>query len=111
RLRRMRVITTFEGIRERWSRGNEQFFTWVQLPIGVLLAGIALNGLGVVLAAVFGLNIQLTMLAAGLVVIFVAAFGGAWAATARGSAVPCSPSCALLSGRCSGSFLPWWDGF
>jgi solute:Na+ symporter, SSS family len=82
RLRRMRVITTFEGIRQRWSRGNEQFFTWIQLPIGILLAGIALNGLGVILSAVFGLNIQLTMLAAGLIVIFMAAFGGAWAATA-----------------------------
>ncbi len=82
RLRRMRVITTFEGIRQRWSRNNEQFFTWLQLPIGILTAGISLNGLGVILAAVFGLDIRLTMLAAGLVVIFMAAFGGAWAATA-----------------------------
>lgn len=81
RLRRMRVITTFEGIRQRWSRGNEQFFTWIQLPIGILLAGIALNGLGVILAAVFGFSIPVTMLAAGLVVTFMAAFGGAWAAT------------------------------
>jgi Na+/proline symporter len=82
RLRRMRVITTFEGIRQRWSRGNEQFFTWIQLPTGILLAGIALNGLGVILSAVFGLDIQLTMTAAGLIVIFMAAFGGAWAAAA-----------------------------
>ena len=82
RLRRMRVITTFEGIRQRWSRGNEQFFTWIQLPTGILLAGIALNGLGVILSAVFGLDIQLTMIAAGLIVIFMAAFGGAWAAAA-----------------------------
>jgi SSS family solute:Na+ symporter len=82
RLRRMRVITTFEGIRERWSRNNEQFFTWLQLPIGILTAGISLNGLGLILAAVFGLDIRLTMLAAGLIVIFMATFGGAWAATA-----------------------------
>ncbi len=82
RLRRMRVITTFEGIRQRWSRSNEQFFTWLQLPIGILTAGISLNGLGVILAAVFGLDIRVTMLAAGLIVIFMATFGGAWAATA-----------------------------
>lgn len=82
RLRRMRVMTTFEGIRQRWSRGNEQFFTWIQLPTGILLAGIALNGLGVILSAVFGLDIRLTMIAAGLIVIFMAAFGGAWAAAA-----------------------------
>jgi SSS family solute:Na+ symporter len=82
RLRRMRVITTFEGIRQRWSRNNEQFFTWLQLPIGILTAGISLNGLGVILAAVFGLDVRLTMLAAGLIVMFMATFGGAWAATA-----------------------------
>src|SRR4051812_2709565 len=82
RLRRMRVITTFEGIRQRWGKGNEQFFTWIQLPIGILGAGIALNGLGVILAAVFGLDIRLTMLAAGVIVIFMATFGGAWAAAA-----------------------------
>lgn len=81
RLRRMRVITMFESIRQRWSRGNEQFFTWIQLPVGTLVAGIALNGLGVILAAVFGLDLRLTMLLAGFVVIFMAVFGGAWAAT------------------------------
>ncbi len=82
RLRQMRVITMFEAVRQRWGRGNEQFFTWLQLPVGTLLAGIALNGLGVILAAVFGLDIRLTMLGAGLVVIFMATFGGSWAATA-----------------------------
>lgn len=82
RLRQMRVITMFEAIRERWSRGNEQFFTWLQLPVGILLAGIALNGLGVILAAVFGLDVRLTMLLAGIVVIFMATLGGAWAAAA-----------------------------
>lgn len=81
RLRQMRVITMFEAIRERWSRGNEQFFTWLQLPVGILLSGIALNGLGVILAAVFGLDVRLTMLLAGIVVIFMATLGGAWAAT------------------------------
>jgi Na+/proline symporter len=82
RLRQMRVITMFEAVRLRWGRRNEQFFTWLQLPVGTLLAGIALNGLGVILASVFGLDIRLTMLGAGLVVIFMATFGGSWAATA-----------------------------
>lgn len=82
RLRRMRVITMFEGVRKRWSRGNEQFFTWIQLPIGTVTAAIALYSLGVILSSVFGLDIRLTMILAGLVVIFMAVFGGAWAATA-----------------------------
>jgi len=82
RLRQMRIITMFEGIRQRWGVGNEQFFTWLQVPVGILSAGISLNGLGVVLSSVFGFDINTTMLVAGVIVIFVAAFGGAWAATA-----------------------------
>lgn len=82
RLRQMRIITTLEGIRERWSRGNEQFFTWILLPVGLLTSGIALNGLGVILAAVFGLDINTTILLAGIVVILMATLGGAWATTA-----------------------------
>lgn len=81
RLRQMRIITTLEGIRQRWGKGSEQFFTWLQLPIGILYAGIALNGLGVILASVFGLSMHATILLAGAVVIFMATFGGAWAAT------------------------------
>ncbi len=82
RLRQMRVITMFEAVRQRWGPGSEQFFTWLQLPVGTLLAGISLNGLGIILAAVFGLDVRLTLLGAGLVVIFMATCGGAWAATA-----------------------------
>jgi Na+/proline symporter len=81
RLRRMRIITMFEGVRQRWGTANEQFFTWINIPIGILSAGISLNGLGVILSSVFGLDIRTTMLAAGLVVIFMATFGGSWAAT------------------------------
>ncbi|MBI5380495.1 MAG: transporter [Opitutae bacterium] len=82
RLRQMRIITTLEGIRQRWGGGNEQFFTWIAVPIGILSAGIALNGLGVILSSVFGFNISTTMLIAGILVIFMATFGGSWAATA-----------------------------
>jgi len=82
RLRQMRVVTTLEGIRERWSARNEQFFTWIMLPVGLLISGIGLNGLGVVLASVFGININLTILLAGAVVIFMTTLGGAWATTA-----------------------------
>lgn len=82
RLRQMRIVTTLEGIRQRWGGGNEQFFTWIQVPVGILSAGIALNGLGVILSSVFGFDINHTMLFAGLVVIFMATAGGSWAATA-----------------------------
>lgn len=82
RLRQMRIITTLEGIRQRWGGGNEQFFTWLQVPVGILTAGISLNGVAVILSAVFGLSFNVTMLGAGLVVIFMATIGGSWAAMA-----------------------------
>jgi SSS family transporter len=81
RLRQMRIITTLEGIRQRWGKGSEQFFTWLQLPIGILYAGIALNGLGVILSSVFGISMHTTILLSGAVVIFMTTLGGAWAAT------------------------------
>ena len=82
RVRQMRIITALEGIRQRWGGGNEQFFTWLQIPVGILYAGIALNSVAVILSAVFGLPFNTTMLGAGLVVIFTATVGGSWAATA-----------------------------
>src|SRR6201999_3675466 len=36
RLRQMRIITTLEGIRQRWGGGSEQFFMWLQVPVGIL---------------------------------------------------------------------------
>lgn len=44
RARQMRVITAIEAVRQRFSRGNEQVFTWLQVPLGTLYAGIWLYG-------------------------------------------------------------------
>lgn len=82
RLRQMRIVTTLEGIRQRWGGGNEQFFTWLQVPVGILTAGISLNGLAVIVSTVFALPFHTTMLVSGAVVIFMATVGGSWAATA-----------------------------
>jgi len=79
RFRQMRVVTCLEAVRARFGAGNEQFFTWLQLPLGILYAGIWLNGLGVFMAAVFQLDLQTTILIVGLVVLLVAVVGGSWA--------------------------------
>lgn len=82
RARQARVITAIEAVRERFSRGNEQVFTWLQIPMGTLYAGIWLNGLCVFLAAAFDLPLEPTIIATGLVVLVMTFVGGSWAAIA-----------------------------
>jgi solute:Na+ symporter, SSS family len=79
KLRQLRVITPVEAVRQRYGKGNEQFFTWIFIPTNILYAGIWLNGLAVFLSAVFGFSLQGTILCTGLVVIFYATTGGSWA--------------------------------
>lgn len=82
RSRQMRVITAIEAVRLRFSPANEQVFTWVQIPLQVLYAGIWLNGLGVFLSAAFGFNLETTIIVTGVVVVAMTIVGGSWAAVA-----------------------------
>lgn len=82
RSRQMRVLTAIEAVRIRFSAANEQIFTWLQVPLGTLYAGIWLNGLCVFLTAAFGFDLELTILATGLVVVAMTIFAGSWAAVA-----------------------------
>jgi solute:Na+ symporter, SSS family len=82
RSRQMRVITPLEGVRQRFSRANEQIFTWMQIPLGTLYAGIWLNGLAVFLSAAFGVDLEATILVTGLIVVAMTLVGGSWAAIA-----------------------------
>ena len=79
RFRQMRTITALEAVRARFGKGSEQFFTWVQMPLGILYAGIWLNGLCVFLAAAFGLDLRATIVVTGAVVLVMAVVGGSWA--------------------------------
>lgn len=82
RFRRMRVVTYAEAIRRRFGAVTEQFYVWVQVPVGIVFAGIALNAVGVFMAAVFGTDVLTTIVTIGAVVIFMAMLGGAWAVVA-----------------------------
>ncbi len=79
RFRQMRVVTSIQGVKARFGNGSEQFFTWVQLPVGVLYAGIWLSGLSVFISAAFGLNLVHTVVITGSVVLLMAVIGGSWA--------------------------------
>lgn len=80
--RQMRVITVMQAVRRRFGPGSEQFFTWLQLPIQILYAAIWLFGLAVFAASVFGMNLPLTIVVTGLVVLLIATLGGSWAVVA-----------------------------
>ena len=80
RARQMRVITAIQAVRIRFSKANEQVFTWLQIPLGTLYAGIWLNGLCVFLSAAFGFDLESTIIVTGLVVVAMTLLGGSWAA-------------------------------
>ena len=82
KFRQMRVVTGIEAVRLRFSRGNEQVFTWLQLPLGTLQATLHLNAVAVFFAAVFGFDLPLTVIALGVVVLTIALLGGSWAVIA-----------------------------
>ena len=82
RFRRMRVVTWMEAVRGRYGPGTEQFYTWLKVPLTLLLGGVALNAIGVFMSSVFGANMTLTLIVLGGVVTVVALVGGAWAVLA-----------------------------
>ncbi len=82
RFRQARVVTGLEAIRERFDRASEQFFTWLQLPFGLLQAGVWLNALAVFFAAVFRFDLSTTIVVTGVVVLIIAMLGGSWAVLA-----------------------------
>lgn len=82
KFRRMRVITAIEGVRDRYGHTNEQIFTWLQVPMSVVYAGIWLNGLAIVASGFFNVPPNVTIWIVGAVVVFMAVAGGSWAIVA-----------------------------
>jgi SSS family solute:Na+ symporter len=71
-----------EAVRGRYGPGTEQFYTWLKVPLTLLLGGVALNAIGVFMSSVFGANMTLTLSVLGGIVPIVALVGGAWAVLA-----------------------------
>ena len=82
KFRQMRVVTGIEAVRLRFSRANEQVFTWLQLPLGTLQATLHLNAVSIFFSAVFGFDLSLTIVVLGVVVLSIALLGGSWAVIA-----------------------------
>ncbi len=82
RVRQLRMVTGIEAVRYRFGRPSEQFFTWLQIPFGILQAGIWLNALSVFFSAAFGIDLPFTIVVTGLVTLLIALLGGSWAVLA-----------------------------
>jgi len=82
RFRQMRVDTPTEGIKRRFGSQNELFFSCALIVFSFLNAGIWLNALGVFTSAVFEADINLTIIATGLAVLFISVLSGAWGVVA-----------------------------
>ncbi len=82
RFRQTRVVTAIEVVRERFGNANEQFFTWMVVPFGVIHGGVWLYSLGIIVSTVFGISMEMTVLAVGLTVLFISLLGGSWAVVA-----------------------------
>lgn len=82
RFRQLRVITPIQAMRDRFGPVSEQFFTWAYVPTNILQAGIWLGGLSIFCSAVFGINLELTIIVTGVVVITISLLGGSWAVVA-----------------------------
>jgi len=112
RFRQLRVITSVEAIRQRFGRASEQVFMWLQIPLSTLQSAIHLNALGVFFSAVFGLDLVLTMVVIGLVVLIIALLGGSWAVLAGDfiQVLILMPVCLAVTVLALAR-LAGWDGF
>jgi solute:Na+ symporter, SSS family len=81
RFRQIRVIIGMEAVRLRLGRANEQFFVWLSYPVGWLVAGIQLYGLGIICGSMFNLDIRTMIVVCGVSMIVLSALGGAWGVT------------------------------
>ncbi|WP_066013842.1 sodium:solute symporter family transporter [Endozoicomonas atrinae] len=82
KFRQLRIVTVMEGVRMRFGRASEQVFTWGGLPNQLLSGGIWLNGLAIVIAVVFDIDMETTIILTGLVVLVMSVTGGSWAVIA-----------------------------
>lgn len=82
RFRQTRLVTAIEVVRERFGRANEQFFTWLVVPFGVIHGGVWLYGLGIIVSTVFGVSMEMTVMAVGITVLIISLIGGSWAVVA-----------------------------
>jgi SSS family transporter len=77
--RRMRVITSAEGIRRRFGSATEQIVSWAQIIYSFNYGAVMLYTLSIFISAVFGFDLKMIILLVGVVVTVMSVSGGSWA--------------------------------
>ncbi len=90
--RQLRCITAPEIIRLRYGASTQMFYAVITMVLGILYAGLWLQGLAIFTAAIFdftGLQfwifdteVKVVILLVGMVVLIYSVFGGSWAVMA-----------------------------
>src|SRR3954454_24249882 len=80
--RQTRAVTAMQVVRNRFGRFSEQFFTWLQIPVGTFYAGVWLMGLCKFVEAAFDMPLNTTIIFTGGVVVIMALIGGSWSVMA-----------------------------
>jgi SSS family solute:Na+ symporter len=82
RYRRMRVVSYMEAVRIRYGPVSEQVFTWLKVPLLLYQSALGLFAIGIFLAAVFGIPVDVIIILLGVVLTLVSFAGGASAVLA-----------------------------
>lgn len=80
--RQTRLDTGSEIVRRRFGHFNEQFFTWLTVPLSVVSGGLWLNGLAVFVSLILKVNINTTIYIVGIIVMVISLMSGAWGVVA-----------------------------
>ena len=81
--RQTRAYTLADVVRGRFGPAVEQFFIYLNLPIGVFNAAVQLWSLAIFVSAVFGLPLQPVIIAIGVITVIYTTAGGTWAMLAN----------------------------
>ncbi len=82
RFRQLRLITAMDGIRLRFGRINEQFFTWLSFFSTLAVAAVWMVSLSIILSTAFAFPPVPVILVTGTIVVLIALLGGNWAVSA-----------------------------
>ncbi len=82
KFRQTRLDTGSEIIRYRYGSKNEQFFTWLTIPVSLVSGGLWLNSLAIFVSLVIKIDIVTTIWIVGAVVVLVSLLSGAWGVAA-----------------------------
>lgn len=102
KFRQLRVITGADVIRLRFGPELEQFTAYLGAITSPFFGGVQLFGLAIFTSSLLGVNVYLTIIILGFVVLFYSALSGAWAVLATDfiQVLILLPISLLLAGLC-----------